>query len=103
ELAEYRIDIQAEIGKKIKGRTIFIPGNHDWYSDGLKGLRRQEKHVDNILGKNSFLPEDGCPLEREKINDEVALLLIDSQWFIEDWDKHPTMNDDCDIKTREQF
>ncbi|RNL95258.1 phosphoesterase [Sinomicrobium pectinilyticum] len=103
ELAEYRIDIQAEIGKKIKGRTIFIPGNHDWYSDGLKGLRRQEKHVDNILGKNSFLPEDGCPLEREKINDEVDLLLIDSQWFIEDWDKHPTMNDDCDIKTREQF
>lgn len=103
ELAEYRIDIQAEIAKNFKGKVVFMPGNHDWYSDGLKGLKRQEKRIEDALGKNTFLPEDGCPIEREKLNDDVHLLLIDSQWFIEDWDKHPLMNDDCDIKTRAQF
>jgi hypothetical protein len=28
--------------KKFQGKTIFIPGNHDWYN-GIKGLERQEK------------------------------------------------------------
>ncbi|WP_461533288.1 ShlB/FhaC/HecB family hemolysin secretion/activation protein [Sinomicrobium sp.] len=103
KLAEYRIDIQTEVASRFKGKVIVIPGNHDWYSDGLKGLKRQEKRVEEKLGKNSFLPEDGCPLKREKINDEVDLLVIDSQWFLEDWDRHPTINDDCDIRSREQF
>ncbi|SFW25330.1 Calcineurin-like phosphoesterase [Sinomicrobium oceani] len=103
KLAEYRMDIQADIGKKFKGKTIFIPGNHDWYSGGLEGLKRQEKRVEDILGKNSFLPEDGCPLKREKINDDVDLLLVDSQWYLEDWDKHPKINTECDIRTRAQF
>ncbi|MBC9795174.1 metallophosphoesterase [Sinomicrobium weinanense] len=103
ELSEYRIDIQTQIAKKFKGKTVFIPGNHDWYSDGLIGLKRQEKRIEETLGKNTFLPEDGCPLERKKINDDVDLLLIDSEWFIEDWNQHPGINAECDIKTREQF
>jgi hypothetical protein len=37
------------------------------------------------------------------INDNVALILIDSEWYLEDWNQHPTINEDCDIKTREQF
>src|SRR5690606_2155567 len=83
---------------------IFIPGNHDWYTDGLKGLKRQEDYIEDRLGKHSFLPEKGCPIEKENLSDEVTLLVVDSQWFLEDWDKHPTINDGCDqIKTREQF
>ncbi len=104
DLAEYRINSQIATVKEFKGRPIFIPGNHDWYSNGLKGLKRQEKFVEEALGKNTFLPENGCPIERVKINDELVLLTIDSQWFLSDWDKHPTINDECDeIKTREQF
>ena len=26
-----------------------------------------------------------------------------SQWFLENWDKHPTINDNCNIKSRNQF
>lgn len=33
----------------------------------------------------------------------MTLITIDSQWFLEDWDKIPTINDNCDIKTREDF
>ena len=35
--AEHQLNVQTDIVKDFKGDAIFIPGNHDWYSDGLKG------------------------------------------------------------------
>ena len=102
KLSEYRLDAQINTVKDFKGETIFIPGNHDWYS-GVKGVRRQEKYVEKALGKNTFLPENGCPIEKVNLSDDVVLLILDSQWYITNWDKHPTINDDCEIKTRTLF
>ena len=102
ELAKYRIKIQTDATKNFKGETVFIPGNHDWYS-GIKGLKRQEKFVENAIGKNTFLPENGCPIERIHVTKDIELILIDSHWYVTNWDKHPTLNDDCDIKTRTAF
>ncbi|SHG99498.1 metallophosphoesterase [Winogradskyella jejuensis] len=102
ELSEHRIKVQTEIAKDFKGRPIFIPGNHDWYSK-VKGLKRQEKFVEDELGKNTFLPEDGCPIEDIEISDDIVLIIIDSHWYITNWDNHPTINDDCEIKTRADF
>ncbi len=102
-IAEHRLNVQLDAVRDYKGKTVFVPGNHDWYSDGLKGLKRQEKYVEEALGKNTFQPENGCPIKRIKINDDVVVLAIDSQWYLANWDKHPTINDDCEIKTREDF
>ncbi|MBS9766501.1 MAG: metallophosphoesterase [Flavobacteriaceae bacterium] len=102
KLAKHRIDIQIDAVKNFKGQPIFIPGNHDWYS-GLKGLKRQEKIVTKALGENSFLPKSGCPIDKVHISDNIELIIIDSQWYVTNWNSHPTMNDDCDIKTRENF
>ncbi|WP_344789156.1 metallophosphoesterase [Postechiella marina] len=103
EFAEYQLKIQTEAVKGFKGETIFIPGNHDWYSNGVKGLKRQEKYIEEALGKNTFLPEDGCPIEKVEISDDVIMIIVDSEWYLTNWDKHPTINDDCEIKTREKF
>ena len=103
-LAEHRIDVQTALAKNFKGKTIFIPGNHDWRSDGLKGLKRQEEHIEKVLGdKNAFQPENGCPIEKIDISDDVVIIAIDTQWYLENWDKHPTINDECEIKTRQDF
>lgn len=102
-IAVEKIKLQLAISKNFKGKTIFIPGNHDWYS-GINGLKRQEKIVNDYLGeKKAFLPANSCPIDDKKINDQVCLVTIDSQWFLEDWDRIPTINDDCTIKTREAF
>ena len=85
-----------------KGNSIFIPGNHDWQF-GLSGLRKQEKYINKQLGKNSFLPKNGCPIKKVTINESTVLIVVDSQWYITNWDKHPTINDNCSIKTREHF
>ncbi len=103
-LAEHRINTQIDAVKNFKGDIIFIPGNHDWYNKGLEGLKRQEKYVEKRIENNdSFLPEKGCPLESIEISDQVHLVILDTQWFLVNWDKHPTINDDCQIKTREKF
>ncbi|NND25105.1 MAG: phosphoesterase [Flavobacteriaceae bacterium] len=103
EQAKYYLDAQIESVQDFNGEVIFIPGNHDWYSNGLKGLKRQEKYVEDALGKNSFLPEDGCPLKTVEIGDSIELIIIDSQWYLENWNHNPTINDDCEIKTRQRF
>ncbi len=103
ELSEYRLKIQTKSVKKFKGETIFIPGNHDWYSEGVKGLKREEEYVRKQVGKHSFLPTDGCPLKTVHISDAIVLIIVDSHWYITNWDRHPTINDNCELKTRELF
>ncbi|AUC82525.1 metallophosphoesterase [Lacinutrix sp. Bg11-31] len=101
--AEHQLNTQTGAAQNFKGEAIFIPGNHDWYSNGLKGLKRQEKYVEDKLGKNTFLPENGCPITNIHISDDIELIIIDSHWFVTNWDNHPTINDDCEIKTRARF
>ncbi|WP_142785141.1 metallophosphoesterase [Changchengzhania lutea] len=101
--AENALEAQAKSVKGFKGETIFIPGNHDWYAGGLKGLKREEKYVDDLLGKNTFQPEDGCPLKSIDVSETIQLIIIDTQWYLENWNQHPTMNDECEIKTRARF
>ncbi|WP_103864585.1 metallophosphoesterase [Aquimarina sp. I32.4] len=103
-LGEHRIDAQIDAINGFKGNVIFIPGNHDWYNDGVEGLRRQEKYVLKKMGnKKAFLPSKGCPIESVEINEQVHLLILDTQWYLANWNKNPTINDHCEIKTREKF
>ncbi|WP_103072613.1 metallophosphoesterase [Aquimarina sediminis] len=103
-LAEHRIDAQINAVDNFDGDVVFIPGNHDWYNNGIEGLQRQEKYVLKKTGKKkSFLPAKGCPIESVEVSDKVHLLILDTQWYLANWDKNPTINDNCDIKTREKF
>jgi hypothetical protein len=101
--AEHQMNAQAATLTDFPGQAIFIPGNHDWYGGGVEALKRQENYLEDLLVKNTFLPENGCAIESRHISENIELIIIDSQWFIVDWDRHPTLNDDCDIKTREVF
>jgi hypothetical protein len=101
--AEHQLDMQTEILKNYSGNAIFIPGNHDWYSNGPKGLKRQQDYIEDKLGKNSFLPKNGCPIRKVDINDKIVMIIIDSEWYFTKWDKHPTINDECEFRTRAKF
>ncbi|HBU76601.1 MAG TPA: phosphoesterase, partial [Muricauda sp.] len=102
--AKNHLDAQLSTLDNYKGKKLFIPGNHDWYTEGLKGLKREEEYVEDALDDNdAFQPENGCPIEEIEINDKVLLVAIDTEWYIVNWDKHPTINDDCEIKSRNRF
>lgn len=102
--AKSHLDAQIKTLQNFKGTPLFIPGNHDWYAEGLVGLEREEKYIQKMLGdKDSFLPHSGCPIEVVDINQDLAIIVIDTQWYLTNWDKHPDINDKCDIKSREGF
>ena len=113
QIAEHRLNAQIETTKDFAGRPIFLPGNHDWGKYGVEGVRRQEKYVekelekiygDKFKSKEFFLPDNGCSgPEVIELSDQLVVIIIDSQWWLTDWDKHPDINDDCDIKDREVF
>ncbi len=103
-LSEHRIDAQVNAADSFEGDVVFIPGNHDWYNDGVKGLNRQEKYVrKKIDSKKAFLPSKGCPIESIEVSDQIQLIILDTQWYLADWNKNPTINDNCEIKTRDKF
>ncbi|QRR03904.1 metallophosphoesterase [Dyadobacter sandarakinus] len=115
KVAEFRINSQLETLDNFKGRPIFIPGNHDWRGWGVKGLKRQEKYIQKYLnerrGKKDkddwedyFLPLDGCSgPEVVELNDNVVVIVVDSQWWLTDWDRDSRINEGCEIRNREHF
>ena len=97
---------QVEALKNYKGEIIFIPGNHDWNefsAGGLEAIKREGEFLQGFGLPNLHLfPEDGCggPYVKE-LTPHAVLLIVDSQWWIQDWDKESKMNEGCVIKSRE--
>ena len=101
------LDSQINIAKGTNAKIVFIPGNHDWNNEdpnGLEIINRQDNYI-NSKGKNiKFLPIDGCPGPVEySINDNIELVIYDSQWFIRPQSERPGIESDCAYKTPEQF
>ncbi|WP_167597657.1 metallophosphatase [Leeuwenhoekiella sp. ZYFB001] len=85
------------------GNVILMPGNNEWNKNGHENLDDLESFIQDNT-EIEFWPNDGCPREIENLEmDNVELLMIDSQWFLEDWDDHLYLNNKCDIKTRDDF
>ena len=103
EISEYYLDAQIESLQEFQGETYFIPGNHEYYSGGIEGVLRQQAYIQENLDKNAFQPTNGCPLQSFAVSDNIQLILIDSQWYLEDWNRNPIMNRECEIKSREKF
>lgn len=101
--AENMLNAQVKSVENFQGQTIFIPGNHEWYAGGVTGVRLEEKYIKEALDENSFFPENGCPLKSIDVSETIQLIIVDTQWYLENWDHHPTINEDCEIKTRERL
>ncbi|AYN69808.1 phosphoesterase [Euzebyella marina] len=102
--AKNDLDAQIKTLENFKGQPLFIPGNHDWYTEGLIGLKREQKYIQKALdSKEVYFPEDGCPIKTIEVNDDVVIIAIDTEWYLTNWDKRPDINDKCDIKSRERF
>ncbi|WP_346984159.1 metallophosphoesterase [Chryseobacterium sp. POE27] len=103
DLAKKKLEDQLSIVKNFKGKTLVIPGNHDWYN-GLDGMKGQEDFVKNYLDdKKAFLPKNSCPIDDISLTKDIKLIVIDSEWALLNWDKYPGINKNCDIKTREDL
>ncbi len=100
------LDSQVSLVRGTPAKAYFIPGNHDWANgapDGYAAVLRQQRYIDRISPDNvSFYPKNGCPGPVEiKVNDDVVIVIIDSQWWIHKNEK-PGLESDCPQKTKEE-
>ena len=107
-IAKAPLDSQIHITRgNTKTKVYFIPGNHDWANGGKNGYQsilRVQDYID-ILGNEmvKMLPRDGCGGPEEvKINDDITLVMMDSQWWIHEYDK-PGVESDCPFKTKAEM
>ncbi len=102
------LDSQINISKGTKAKVLFIPGNHDWSNDAANGLEIVKRQGDFVDAHNDegvyFYPKDGCPGPVEyQVNDDVVIIMYNSQWFIRKPGTKPGVESDCINKTEEQF
>lgn len=104
---EANIDAQIAAALQFQGRTVFIPGNHDWEQGGKHGwktVQRQQAYVSDTLGKKSFLPKGGCPgPEVIELGDKAVVVIIDTQWWLQAYRKPEGERDGCDVATDEDL
>ncbi|WP_223560458.1 metallophosphoesterase [Chryseobacterium lathyri] len=102
-LAKQKLENQLAIAKNFKGKTLVIPGNHDWNS-GLDGLKGQEDLVKAYFNdKKAFLPKNSCGIDDINLSKDIKLIVLDTEWALANWDQYPGINKNCTIKTREDF
>ncbi|MGW1454188.1 MULTISPECIES: BamA/TamA family outer membrane protein [Salegentibacter] len=89
--------------QEFNGKVIFTPGRNEWTKGGQNRIDDLESFLQDNQSNIEVWPDDGCPIEQEDITDDLILITVDTQWYLEDWDDHPNMNSKCDIKTRERF
>jgi len=105
-IAHNVLDSQVSIVAKTNARLYMIPGNHDWNNGSFNGIQtilREQGYISQLGQDNvHFLPEGGCPGPVEvPINDDIVLIVIDTQWWLHPYDK-PGIESDCPYKTKDE-
>jgi hypothetical protein len=103
-LATAPLDSQIQIARKTKAKVYFVPGNHDWSnggSNGYQSILREQSYIDYSGNENvTMFPRDGCPGPvAVKITDDIVLVMMDSQWWLHEFEK-PGVESDCPYKTK---
>jgi len=110
-LGKHRLMAQLETMSDFQGSKFFVPGNHDWYTYGRVGLRREELLVDSVLAEspnpnkqqNFFIPDKGCgDPQIVSLKEDISLLLMDSHWFLNEKARSGDM-EVCDVKNPKQY
>jgi hypothetical protein len=101
--AEKILNQQVNLATSLRSPAYFIPGNHDWKKGGLDGWNRvqyQQAWIDSLHNPLiQMLPKNGCPGPEEVVlSGNLAVIILDSQWFLHPWDKPQGDENFCEIK-----
>lgn len=107
DIAKAPLDSQIHIsGLNNTTPIYFLPGNHDWANGsqtGLESILRVQNYIDLLSNQYvAMIPRDGCPGPVEvKVTDDIILVMMDSQWWLHEYDK-PGIESDCEFKSKEE-
>lgn len=94
------------------GRAYFLPGDGDYGHDGPEAVRAFRAFVDQeLFGSQSDVdrPPTAVPVVScgeptlIKLSDDAILAILNSQWWMQDFEAHPSSNEGCEFKNRGQL
>jgi len=99
--------IRYDFFSNLKGKYYAVLGPHEWSNGSRRGMENARiisELVDNELNsKDVIKPSLGCPGPEEiPIDDDIVLLLIDTQWLFHNWEK-PKSEDGCEVESNLDF
>ncbi|MGB3774342.1 MAG: metallophosphoesterase, partial [Leeuwenhoekiella sp.] len=90
------VELELRLVENFKGETYFIPGINEWKNKNSNKIERVEDLLkDKDLKNIEVEPNNVCPLEYRVINDNLDLLLIDSDWLLNGWNGIKYINRKC--------
>lgn len=103
--AEDQLKRQLDHVRNFSGDLFFLAGENDWANRGLDGVNWQKDLIEDYLDRDDiWFPDTGCSGPEEvELTDDLVLLLVDSEWYLRDWEGEIDINSDCDVKSRKDF
>ena len=102
--AEQHLKKQIALFSDFKGTTFFVPGKQEWEPEGQNSILKLTTFFESQAKNRMYLsPKKGCGLETVQLNEQVVLITLDSQWFLEDWNQYDNMNAGCQNQTRDML
>ena len=104
ENAKQQIKTQLEVVEDYPGQVTFLHGDRDWAKYKIEGAERQEDYIEKRVDEEIMLPTNGCgdPVLLE-VSDDLGILVINSQWYLDDWDQYQEINEGCEAQSRASF
>jgi predicted MPP superfamily phosphohydrolase len=103
---EHVLNVELNRLKTYNGKTIVLPGNHDYArgkKNGAQYVKNQELYINDLLGDSTFKPYNGCPDPVElHLTDDILLIVLDTEWPLYPYQNKTSLND-CDCKTSDQM
>ncbi|GAA3512516.1 metallophosphoesterase [Aquimarina addita] len=99
------LDEQLAFAKGFKGEMIFTHGVNEWKDAKIDEMEEYEDYIEkNTAADAEFKEKNGCPLEHIVVNDQLDMIIVNSYWFITNWDRVEEINKKCsNINTRRRF
>lgn len=100
--------ILTELGKTLNqfpGKIFISPGDQEFGSKpSVRNLSRLEKYLKKQVDDLEFMPDDACSgPDDEALTDDIALIGINTAWYLSNWNQDPDINADCELRDRESF
>lgn len=103
--AEQQLERQLAPVVDYAGEVVWLPGNFDWKDHSIEGLKRARNYLRERMGrKHVWEPKVGCGgPEVINANANLVYIIIDTQWYLANWKKHPGVNEGCAAGNRTEF